>query len=225
MAALTRDLFVQRYNVAASRAKDQMWLFHSVSLGNLGNPEDMRFQLLDYCSGVINRRSTGEDRGLSGVLPEDRVVDPFDSLFEQRLANRLIERGYPVIPNYVVAQHKLDLVVVGAKSRLAIACDGGSWARTGRLRAGAGQPARPRMVRLAVLPGPRVGLLSRRVGRAERAPGDVAGAGHPSGRPAVHNGSGAAVAVPAEIISPERMVRNGWSWSRSRCSPRPGPPR
>ena len=33
LGALTRDLYVQRYNVAASRAKDQMWLFHSVALG------------------------------------------------------------------------------------------------------------------------------------------------------------------------------------------------
>jgi hypothetical protein len=128
MAALTRDLFVQRYNVAASRAKDQMWLFHSVSLGDLGNnKEDMRFQLLDYCNAVINRRSTGEDLGLTGVVPEDHLADPFTSLFEQRLANRLIERGYSVIPQYVVAQHKLDLVVIGARSRLAIACDGDSW--------------------------------------------------------------------------------------------------
>lgn len=127
MAALTRDLFVQRYNVAASRAKDQMWLFHSVSLADLGNPEDMRFQLLDYCSSVINRRSTGEDLGLAGVVPEDHLADPFNSVFEQRLANRLIERGYSVIPRYVVAQHQLDLVVVGARSRLAIACDGDTW--------------------------------------------------------------------------------------------------
>lgn len=32
LGALTRDLFVQRYNVAASRAKDQMWVFHSVAV-------------------------------------------------------------------------------------------------------------------------------------------------------------------------------------------------
>src|SRR5207249_2331192 len=49
LGALSQNMFVQRYNVAASRAKDQMWVFHSVALSDLGNPEDMRFQLLDYC--------------------------------------------------------------------------------------------------------------------------------------------------------------------------------
>jgi very-short-patch-repair endonuclease len=127
MAALTRDLFVQRYNVAASRAKDQMWLFHTVTLSDLNNLEDMRFQLLDHCTSVINRRRSGEDGGLTTLVPEDRLVDPFESLFEQRLANRLIEQGYPVVPHHPAAGQHLDLVVVGARSRLAIECDGDVW--------------------------------------------------------------------------------------------------
>src|SRR5699024_1807098 len=52
LSALTADQYVQRYNVAASRAKDQMWVFHSMPLSELTNPEDMRFQLLDYCYGA-----------------------------------------------------------------------------------------------------------------------------------------------------------------------------
>jgi very-short-patch-repair endonuclease len=126
-AALTRDLFVQRYNVAASRAKDQMWLFHSIALTDLRNAEDMRFQLLDHCSSVISRRGAGDDRGLPGPVPEDHLVEPFRSLFEQRLANRLLAHGYTVIPRHPVAGHHLDLVVVGARSRLAIECDGDTW--------------------------------------------------------------------------------------------------
>jgi very-short-patch-repair endonuclease len=127
MAALTRDLYVQRYNVAASRARDQMWLFHSVTLADLGNLEDMRFQLLDHCTSVIARRRAGEDAGLTALVPEDRLVGEFGSLFEQRLANRLIERGYAVVPHFPAAGAHLDLVVVGARSRLAIQCDGDVW--------------------------------------------------------------------------------------------------
>lgn len=124
-AALTRDLYMQRYNVAASRAKDQMWIFHSTSLNDLGNQEDMRFQLLDYYYGV--QRRAHDDRVLTAAVPEDVPVRPFDSLFEQRVCNRLLDRGYTVIPQYPVEGYRLDLVVVGPTARLAIECDGDAW--------------------------------------------------------------------------------------------------
>jgi very-short-patch-repair endonuclease len=127
LGALTRDLFVQRYNVAASRAKDQMWLFHSVALSDVGNPEDMRFQLLDYCYGVVSRREGCVAGALETQVSDNVRVDPFDSLFEQRVFNRLLDRGYTVVPQYPVEPYRLDLVVVGAKSRLAIECDGDTW--------------------------------------------------------------------------------------------------
>lgn len=127
LVALTREQYVQRYNVAASRAKDQLWLFHSIALTELGNPEDMRFQLLDYCESVAKRSNEDRKDAVTGQVPENVPVAPFDSLFEQRVCNRLIDRGYTVIPQYPVGQYSLDLVVVGAKSRLAIECDGDAW--------------------------------------------------------------------------------------------------
>ncbi|HEV2782295.1 MAG TPA: AAA domain-containing protein [Actinophytocola sp.] len=123
LGVLSRDLFVQRYNVAASRARDQMWLFHSVPLAELGHPEDMRFALLDYCYEIINQ-GTGDEDVLTDPVPDDRLVVPFESLFAQRVFNRLVERGFAVIPRH---DNEIDLVVVGAKSRLAIACDGDTW--------------------------------------------------------------------------------------------------
>ena len=126
IGALTMDLYVQRYNVAASRAKDQMWVFHSLRLSDLGNPEDMRFQLLDYCYGVV-RRGEGEYGAVSTVVPENRRVEPFDSLFEQRVFNRLVDRGYTVVPQYPTEGYRLDLVVMGGKTRLAVECDGDAW--------------------------------------------------------------------------------------------------
>jgi very-short-patch-repair endonuclease len=127
LAALTAPLYVQRYNVAASRAKDQMWLFHSVDLAALTNREDMRFQLLDYCYGVQKRAAAADDGALPGVAPEDTLVSPFDSMFEQRVCNRLIDRGYSVIPQFPALGYSIDLVVVGAKTRLAVECDGDHW--------------------------------------------------------------------------------------------------
>ncbi|HEY7597636.1 MAG TPA: AAA domain-containing protein [Actinophytocola sp.] len=121
---LTRELFVQRYNVAASRARDQMWLFHSIPPGSLDNAEDMRFQLLDHCYGVV---SSPSDVFLRLPAPADTLVEPFGSLFTQHVANELVSLGYSVVPRYTVDSVVLDLVVVGARSRLAIVCEGDEW--------------------------------------------------------------------------------------------------
>ncbi|MGX7827360.1 AAA domain-containing protein [Actinokineospora sp. 24-640] len=123
---LTAESYVQRFNVAASRAKDQMWLFHSVTLSNLGNPDDMRFQLLDYCLGVSSRANDPESTHTSRVSDDVRDAR-FDSLFEQRVFNRLIDRGYTVHPQFEALRYRIDLVVLGGRSRLAIECDGDAW--------------------------------------------------------------------------------------------------
>ncbi|WP_372666217.1 AAA domain-containing protein [Amycolatopsis kentuckyensis] len=126
IGSLTQDMYVQRFNVAASRAKDQMWVFHSVRLSDLGNPEDMRFQLLDYCY-AWSGRIEGVDDARHTAVPEDRKVEPFDSLFEQRVFNRLMDRGYSVVPQFPAEGYRIDLVVVGRKARLAVECDGDAW--------------------------------------------------------------------------------------------------
>lgn len=126
LTALTQQMYLQRYNVAASRAKDQMWLYHSVELSELGNTEDLRFQLLDYCYATLNR-SMQIDTRFSNPVPEDVKVSPFDSLFEQRVFNRLIDRGYVVVPQYEVEGFRIDLVILGSKTKVAIECDGDAW--------------------------------------------------------------------------------------------------
>lgn len=126
LTALTQDLYVQRYNVAVSRAKDQVWVFHSVDRQDLHNQDDMRFHLLDYCYGVINRGQS-TDAGSCECVPDDHLVAPFDSLFEQRVYNRLVDRGYTVLPQYDAAGYQIDLVVVGGHTRLAVECDGDHW--------------------------------------------------------------------------------------------------
>ncbi|MFD5825984.1 AAA domain-containing protein [Lentzea sp. NPDC060358] len=124
--SLTQDQYIQRFNVAASRAKDQMWVFHSLRLSDLGNTDDMRFQLLDYCYATAKPKDAA-DGALHTAVPEDRRVAPFDSLFEQRVFNRLVDRGYSVVPQFPTEGYRLDLVVVGAKARLAVECDGDAW--------------------------------------------------------------------------------------------------
>ncbi|MFC2177365.1 AAA domain-containing protein [Actinomycetota bacterium] len=126
VTALTGDIYVQRFNVAASRAKDQMWVFHSISRDELTNPEGMRYQLLDYCESIL-RRTGGGQQALPSLVAEDIRVDPFDSLFEQRVFNRIVERGYMVEPQYEVYAYRIDLAVVGGNAKLAVECDGDTW--------------------------------------------------------------------------------------------------
>ncbi|MGH2959126.1 MAG: AAA domain-containing protein, partial [Solirubrobacterales bacterium] len=127
LTALTASQYVQRFNVAASRAKDQMWVYHSMPREALANSEDMRFQLLDYCYGVVNRVRSDVDGVVTIAVPDDERVPPFDSLFEQRVFNRLIDRGYTVVPQYEAMGYMIDMVVIGAAARLAIECDGDFW--------------------------------------------------------------------------------------------------
>ena len=104
-----------------------MWVYHSVSKADLTNAEDMRFQLLDYCYGVANRTHGDVEGSVDGAVPEDLRVPPFDSLFEQRIFNRIVDRGYTVIPQYPAIGYNIDLVIIGAKGRLAVECDGDFW--------------------------------------------------------------------------------------------------
>ncbi len=127
LGASVGTTYVQRYNVASSRAKDQLWLYHSIDIQDVPNSEYMRHQLLDYCYGVINRGRSDSASASRASVPEDMRVDPFDSLFEQRVYNRLIDRGLHVEPQYEAAGYRIDLVVVGGRYRLAVECDGDAW--------------------------------------------------------------------------------------------------
>lgn len=126
-AAQTKETQIQRYNVAVSRAKDQLWIFYSEPLANLTNPDDLRRRLLEYAQRVTDRRGSGVPGATQELAPEDVLVAPFDSLFEQRVHNRIFERGYVVVPQYPSLGYKIDLVVVGANGKFAIECDGDYW--------------------------------------------------------------------------------------------------
>ncbi len=131
---LTADMYIQRFNVAGSRAKDQMWLFHSVTLDDLANREDMRFALLNYCTDQV-RQVGRDDVDLPTRVPTDVQVDPFESLFEQHVFNAIIGRGFMVQPQVPVYNYRIDLVVIGGQGRIAVECDGDSWHGADRFEA------------------------------------------------------------------------------------------
>ncbi|MBF0540923.1 MAG: tetratricopeptide repeat protein [Nitrospirae bacterium] len=125
--ALTSDKDGRRFNVAASRAKEQEWLFHSVQLDELSNTNDLRYKLLDHVKNYrpkIIVQNTTIKRTI-GTQPE-----PFDSWFEVDVFNDIVKKGYSVIPQYKVAKgrYRIDLVVLCPNGvKFAIECDGDRW--------------------------------------------------------------------------------------------------
>jgi very-short-patch-repair endonuclease len=124
-AAVTGTEWQRRFNVAASRARDQMWLFHSVSLDRL-SIVDLRASLLSY---VLNPPAVLPATIVSGVS-EDEPHPAFKSLFDQRVFLRIQKRGYHVTPGVSINGRRIDMVVTGAKGRLAVECDGHFWSGT-----------------------------------------------------------------------------------------------
>ncbi|MCL9761240.1 AAA domain-containing protein [Frankia sp. AiPa1] len=139
--ALTRLEYQRRFNVAASRARDQVWLFHSVTLADLDH-RDLRHSYLGYVLSVSRTGLPTPDDELSPPLlvPEDRPHPAFGSLFAQRVYRRLAERGYLVTPGLEIGGQRIDLVVSGGRARFAIGCDddGGPVESTDRVAAGIG---------------------------------------------------------------------------------------
>lgn len=122
LPAQTSDVIRRRFNVSASRARDQMWLFHSVTQADL-NPECLRWKLLEH---FLHLEMPDLDPDLGVVTERDRHQS-FDSLFEQRVYLRIKNRGYRVRPQVPAYGYRIDLVVTGGENRLAVECDGDEW--------------------------------------------------------------------------------------------------
>lgn len=109
----------QRINVAMSRARNKMILFHSMLRTDLSNPSDLRKQILDWFYDYEGEKIKA---GLDIVREEIQLGRA--SEFEYAVAKHIVERGYEIIPQYEVAQYRIDLVVQGKNAKLAIECDG-----------------------------------------------------------------------------------------------------
>ena len=140
---LSRPADERRFNVAASRARDQMILFHSVTCDDLSS-SCLRRQLLEFFESKgaspydanvdwenIERRALYDNRSLNnGVKPPAPFHQPGvteGSWFEVDVALVLHRKGYRVIPQFPVDRMHIDLVVEGGGSRLAVECDGDHW--------------------------------------------------------------------------------------------------
>jgi very-short-patch-repair endonuclease len=128
----------RRFNVAVSRARDQLWLFHSATLNDL-RPDCLRYRLLEYClnptvhqpdeigeTTLIDLRRMACNSSIRQNKKKGEKIPgtPFDSWFEVDVFFKIIDRGYRVLPQYEVAGYRIDLVVEGMKGQLSVECDG-----------------------------------------------------------------------------------------------------
>jgi very-short-patch-repair endonuclease len=108
-----QELFKQRFNVAASRARDQMWIVHSLNPHNDLKADDLRRQLIEHAEDPARLMRSLEEK-------EKRM----QSSFEREVMKRLATAGYRVTPHWRVGTFRIDLIVEGDCKRLAIECDG-----------------------------------------------------------------------------------------------------
>jgi very-short-patch-repair endonuclease len=134
---LTKPADERRFNVAASRARDMMVLFHSVTCDDLSTA-DLRRRLLDFFEnpmtspigdGIdwvdLEHRAIRDNR--SQVKPPPPFHQPgvvIGSWFEVDVTLIIHRKGYRVTPQFPIAEYHIDLVVEGGMARLAVECDG-----------------------------------------------------------------------------------------------------
>jgi very-short-patch-repair endonuclease len=114
-AQLSRETFAQRFNVAASRARDRMYLVRSVELHHLAEGDRLRRGLLaHFASPFLQQPGQAAD-------PRELCESPL----EREVYDWLVARGYRVRPQVQVGTYRIDLVVEGGNdARLAVECDG-----------------------------------------------------------------------------------------------------
>lgn len=114
--AMTSVKDLRKINVAASRARNQMWVVTSVEPGMLPSG-DLRAALIRHCSAYM-----------AEAPAQEALLAACDSEFERRIVNELLGRGYKAIEvQKTVGRYRLDIVVSGPERRLAIECDGDRW--------------------------------------------------------------------------------------------------
>ena len=130
----------KKINVALSRAKEQMILFHSVKSEHLSS-QDFRNKIINFFYEKVKVIEELKLDYSNEVRNLHNTPNPFDSWFEYDIASELIKKGFNFIePQYKVKEDetyynhktnkqsyvnfKLDLVVHNNSKRVAIECDG-----------------------------------------------------------------------------------------------------
>ena len=133
-SALVQDMFKKRFNVAASRGQDQVFLFHSVGIEEL-SPDCLRRRLLEHyykrpTSGPVGGCESLDELVKLASRADRKIERPpgeFDSWFEVDVFLHLRTKEYRVIEQFPINEYRIDMVIEGEKNKLALECDGDYW--------------------------------------------------------------------------------------------------
>ena len=103
----------KRYNVATSRARDQLWVVHSFDPDLHLKSTDIRARLLHHVRDPLAAARVFEEQ-----------VQKTESPFEREVLKRLTDAGFRVKTQWPVGYFRIDIVVEGDGRRLAVECDG-----------------------------------------------------------------------------------------------------
>ncbi len=107
------DVYAKRYNVAASRAKDQLWVVHSLDPNVDLKGDDIRLKLISH---AIDPEATAKAL--------EKVTPTAVSSMEKELSNALINEGFEVAFREKVGTYIVPMICTGGGKRVAIECDG-----------------------------------------------------------------------------------------------------
>lgn len=108
-----KDSLQQRYNVAASRARNQMWVIHSLDAAHDLKQNDIRRELLEY---------SASPKSFQNQLYE--IEAKSESPFEKAVAKSLITAGFHIVQQWEVGPYRIDIVVITGNKKIAVECDG-----------------------------------------------------------------------------------------------------
>ena len=116
VGAQTTRAAERRFNVAASRARNQMWVVHSVDADRF-TENDLRAALIRHA------RSVEPDEPEIDELLERTATD-----VERRLVKTLVDAGYNRLKvHHNIGRYTIDVVVEGEEQRLAVEVDDDRW--------------------------------------------------------------------------------------------------
>lgn len=102
----------KRYNVAISRAKDQLWIVHSIDKNNL-KEGDLRKELFEYIDSL--KENVFDKTAIENITASD---------FENEVARHLLEKNYTIKQKWRVGSYDIDMVAIYDDKKIAIECDG-----------------------------------------------------------------------------------------------------
>jgi very-short-patch-repair endonuclease len=102
------------FNVAASRARDQLWVVHSLEPSRDLKHGDLRLRLISHA----------EDPAALRPRPIEQK-QKFNSELEKQVFQGLAEAGHRITQRYQVGEYTIDLVIEGEQgNRVAVQCEG-----------------------------------------------------------------------------------------------------